>query len=502
MEHFDVVIIGSGLGGLVSGALLAKEGYKVCVLEKNRQLGGNLQTYVRKKCIFDSGVHYLSSLGEGEVLNRIFTYLGFMDKLKIHRMDEDAFDVILLEGDERQYPMAQGYDRFVENLSQYFPEEREGLELYCTRLRDICNKFPMYNLRPGSAFEKTDYLSVDIQSFIEECIHDKKLQNVLIGNNMLYAGEVGKTPLFVHALVENSYIQSSWRCIDGGSQIARYLGRVIRDHGGDLRRNVKVVKLEGEGDRVTEVVLENGDRVGADIVISNIHPTKTIELTDSERIKPAYRKRVNALENSIGSFMVNVVLKKNTWLYQNRNYFYVNGDAWAAIDYTEEDWPRSFGMFYSMSSKSEGYADAVTVMAYMRFEDVTEWADTFNTVSHENDRGLAYEAFKKRKAEKLLDLVERKFPGFRSAIDEYFVSTPLSYRDYIGTDDGSIYGIVKDFRDPVRTMLPVRTKITNLFLTGQNINLHGILGVTISALMTVSEIVGAERLMNKVTGKE
>ena len=54
---YDYVIIGSGLGGLISAVILAKEGKKVCVLEKNNQYGGNLQTFVREKVIFDTGVH-------------------------------------------------------------------------------------------------------------------------------------------------------------------------------------------------------------------------------------------------------------------------------------------------------------------------------------------------------------------------------------------------------------------------------------------------------------
>ncbi|MGO2359479.1 MAG: phytoene desaturase family protein, partial [Mesonia sp.] len=78
---YDVVVMGSGLGGLVSALILAKEGYKVCVLEKNNQFGGNLQTFVRDKKIFDTGVHYIGGLGKGENLYTYFKYLGIMDKL-------------------------------------------------------------------------------------------------------------------------------------------------------------------------------------------------------------------------------------------------------------------------------------------------------------------------------------------------------------------------------------------------------------------------------------
>lgn len=93
-EQYDVVIAGSGLGGLVSALILAKEGHSVCVLEKNNQYGGNLQTFVRDKTIFDTGVHYISGLSEGQNLYQYFKYLGIMDDLKLKKLDEDGFDII------------------------------------------------------------------------------------------------------------------------------------------------------------------------------------------------------------------------------------------------------------------------------------------------------------------------------------------------------------------------------------------------------------------------
>jgi len=93
-KKYDIVIIGSGLGGLVSAIILAKEGKSVCVLEKNNQYGGNLQTFVRDKTIFDTGIHYIGGLSEGQNLYNYFSYIGIMDQLRLKKMDEDSFDVI------------------------------------------------------------------------------------------------------------------------------------------------------------------------------------------------------------------------------------------------------------------------------------------------------------------------------------------------------------------------------------------------------------------------
>ena len=140
----------------------------------------------------------------------------------------------------------------------------------------------------------------------------------------------------------------------------------------------------------------------------------------------------------------------------------------------------------------------MSVMAYMDYEEVREWEQSFNTVVHSQDRGASYEAFKKQKTERLLDELEQKFPNIRDCIEATYASTPLSYRDYIGCHRGNLYGFVKDADQPLKTFLSAKTKLNNLYLTGQNINMHGVLGVTIGAVVTCSEILGRDYLIQKI----
>src|SRR4051812_28446397 len=149
MHEHDVVIIGSGLGGLVCGTILGMHGYKVCIIEKNRQIGGCLQTYSREKTIIDTGVHYIGALGEGQTLNKIFSYLGIMSELKLKQLNIDCFDVIGFGDDETNYRLAQGYDNFIAQLLKDFPDEEKALQAYCGKIQEVCAKFPLYNLRTG-----------------------------------------------------------------------------------------------------------------------------------------------------------------------------------------------------------------------------------------------------------------------------------------------------------------------------------------------------------------
>jgi all-trans-retinol 13,14-reductase len=499
---YDVVIVGSGLGGLVCGAILGMHGYKVCILEKNRQIGGCLQTYARDKTIIDTGVHYIGGLGEGQNLYQVFKYLGIMDDLKLKQMDRDGFDLVGFGDDKKSYRLAQGYNNFIQQLLKDFPGEEKALHGYCNKIKEVCQKFPLYNLRTGDYKEKEGILDIDTKTFISSLTANKRLQQVLAGNNLLYAGVENKTPLYIHALITNSFIQSSWKCIDGGSQIAKLLNRQIKKYGGEVRRNTEVVSIAAEEDRVSHVVLKNGETISAKLFISNLHPTTTIEMTKSDMLRGAYRSRMKDLENTIGTFLLNIVLKEDTFPYLNYNYYHhETNDAWEGVRYSNENWPLTYALFVNASSRHEQFADSMTIMTYMRYEDVQKWKDTFNTDSHPASRGDDYEAFKKERAEKLLDVVEKKFPGIRNCIKSYYAATPLSYRDYQGTPEGSMYGILKDHHNSFKTFISPRTRIPNLFLTGQNLNLHGILGVTISALITCGELIDIEDLIKNINKK-
>ena len=499
-ERYDIIIIGSGMGGLVCGDVLSREGYKVCILEKNRQIGGCLQTYARDKVIFDSGVHYLGGLSKGQNLYQVFKYLGLMDKLKLQRLDEDVFDKIIIGGDDKEYVFAQGYENFIRKLLIGFPDEEKALRAYCDKIKEVCSKFPLYNLRSGDYSEKESVLQIDTATFIESITTNKKLQAVLAGNNSLYAGQAGKTPLYVHALILNHYIESSWKCIDGGSQIALIMAKNIREHGGVIFKNSQVKKIEEENGKVVYAELADGSRKYADVFISNIHPVKTLEITKTPVLKNMFRKRLQSLENSISSFTLNIVFKKDSFKYFKYNYYYhKDQDVWNEADYTEENWPLGYSVFLSAVAGENEYAEGMSVLTYMKYDEVKEWQHTFNTTSAVDHRGETYDDFKKRKAEKLLDELEKMFVDLRECIYAYYTATPLSFRDYIGNNDGSMYGIVKNYKDPHRTFISPQTKLPNLYFTGQNLNMHGILGTTLSGLATCTAIMGNDSIIEKIS---
>jgi all-trans-retinol 13,14-reductase len=496
--HYDVVIIGSGLGGLISSVILAKEGYRVCVLEKNNQFGGNLQTFVRDKTIFDTGIHYIGGLGEGQNLNRYFKYLGIMDGLRIKKMNEDGFDLVSFEDLHHEFPHAQGYENFISQLVNYFPEEEKNIQKYCSEVISTCNSFPLYNLESEGTYDPA-ILSINAKQHIDNATPNELLRAVLAGTNFLYAGIAEKSPFYVHALSVNSYIQSAWRCINGGSQITKQLIRQLKKHGGEIYKYKEVKQIVVGDDRVSNLIMKDGSSVSGDIFISNIDPKATLEMAGKDNFRKPFFNRIDSLEGGISAFSLYIVFKPETFRYRNHNYYHFKNhkEVWTAHDYDENSWPKAF-MASMNAGKSDEWADGMTFLTYMKFDEMKPWENTRNTTAEKEDRGESYEQFKSRKAEQFLKAIEQKFPGIRDCIKSLHTSTPLSYRDYIGGHKGNMYGYEKDSNNPMKTFITSKTKLKNLYLTGQSINMHGVLGVTIGAVVTCSEIVGKEYLVDKI----
>lgn len=505
-EEFDIVIIGSGLGGLQSAFILADEGYKVCILEKNRQFGGNLQTFVRDKKIFDTGVHYIGGLDEGQNLNKYFHYFELMEELKLKKLDENAFDLISFDNDENVYPYAQGYENFIEQLVKKFPDDRNAIIAFCNKIREVVNHFPMYNLQPATLDEEyLDSLEVGLVDYLKSITSNEKLQNVLAGNNLLYAGRASTTPLYVHALVLNSYIESSYRCVGGGSQIERILSKNLRKRGVVLKNYAEVTSINiGEDKLVESVTINHSENVKGKKFISNIHPRLTLELIEEQYLRKSYRKRIKSLNNTTSIFIIYGIFKEKYFKHINSNiYHYASNNVWDSIEYKVGDFGESFALFFSQDEKNPDYSESFSLMTYMHYDEVKKWEDSFHTIpKHKTDRGEEYIKFKEEKADILLQEVEKRIAGFKGNIESFTTSTPLSFRDYIGTYEGSLYGIEKDYNNALKTFIPAQTKVKNLLLTGQNLNLHGILGVTISAFITCSEIVDLSKLIDKINNQK
>ena len=470
---YDVVIIGSGLGGLVCGSLLAREGKKVLVLERQAQPGGCMQSYQRGGLSFDTGLHYIGGLAEGQQLHKVFSHLGLM-QLPWVRLDADGFDRVTIG--QQTFPLAEGYDRFAETLGEYFPEEKEGLRQYVKLMRDLP---PMEEIGPVNAYD-----------WLESLFHNPLLINVLAGSAIKMELRKESLPLFTFAHGMSSYIASSWRLRGGGHLIVDTLVNDINRLGGKVICHTEINKLIEKDGRMVAAQCSKGNVYEGDVFISDVHPQVTFGwLDESKLIKNMFRRRINVMENSTGIFTVSLVLKQGTLPYFNHNkYVYKKPNVWTFYEDTED----VGGVMVSCRAPEEGdYARQIDLMTPVSWKLFESWEDT--TVGR---RGEGYETLKDQLADECIRLAERVVPGLSGMVEKRYTSTPLTYRDYTLSPCGSAYGVRKDCRNILMTTLAPRTPIPNLLLTGQSLMLHGVEGVTMTALQTCGELLGKDYIKN------
>src|SRR5574344_468051 len=223
-----ILIIGGGLGGLFTGAILAKEGYTVTVLEKNTTIGGGLQTFKYKGEVFETGMHVLGGFQSGGSLYKICTYLGILDELDIREEDADSFASITYLSDHKTYRMKSGKDGFVESLASEFPNEKEHITAYVDELYKLSNEVDLFYLRKGSdrIFSHSERFFWAADELIAHYIENKQLRDILGFMNPMYGGVLHHTPAYIHALINVLYIEGSSRFNGGSQQLAAALEKI------------------------------------------------------------------------------------------------------------------------------------------------------------------------------------------------------------------------------------------------------------------------------------
>ncbi len=496
MSEFDVVIVGSGLGGLLCGAILSKEGFRVCVVEKNKGIGGNLQSFERDGVIFNTGLHYFGSGSKDQFIFRLFNYLGIYNNLKLRQLDLDCFDVINFRN--KEYQLAQGKENFVAHLLKHFPNEKPAIEKFLVKINQVGQSGRYFNLTDfdpaASASIFNPLRAINAYGFINSITTNIDLQNVMAGLNDLIGGPKEKINMYILGMIYYTFIQSAWRFVDGSSQLAENLAKIIKSNEGKVFTENKVVRFLLNNDKkITSLVTNQGLEISGKYFISGIHPLTTIALLPADSLRKIYVDRIKNLVNSYGMLSLYLVLKPDSFPYLNFNYTCgLTEDMWGSQD-LKNRWPHSYWLETPATSSSVEFARGVTIMSPIGFEMFRRWADTTTEM-----RGQEYEDLKSTLAEKLLNRVYEQFPLLKTAIIKYYCSTPLTQIDYTGSPEGSAYGLIKDSEDPIKSQVLPNTKIQNLFLTGQNTNAHGMLGVSTGVLITLAHITDINKIIREI----
>lgn len=493
----SAIIIGGGIGGLFTGAFLAKNGIRVTVLEKNSIIGGGLQCFRRKNKIYETGMHVMGGFENGGSLSKICKYLGILDTLKIHHIDHNCMDEIRYEKTQEIYKIPSGKEAFIARMSEYFPHEATEIKSYVDEIYRLTEEVPLFYLKeePKGIVIHSDKFIWPADKLISHYVSDKKLQEILAYLNPLYGGVEGHTPAYIHALINVLYINGASRFIDGSQQLADALKCVICAHGGEVMPNCEVTKIEVEEKNVVFVETKDGNKFCGDWYISSIHPTEILRLVPQGTFLKGFINRLNEIPISYSAFSLFIDLKPQVLPYIDHTCYYMEdyGAMWTQDQFDTQDWPKGFMYMTPPDSNQGEYASRLLVHCIMNYDQVRRWEKT--SVGH---RGKAYDKWKQECTDKILVKLENVFPGFSKMTSNVYAASPLTIRDYYHTKEGAIFGYRKDCENLILSQLPVYTKVKNLLLTGQNINLHGICGVPLTAINTAEAILGTNTIVNKI----
>ncbi|MDR2413357.1 MAG: FAD-dependent oxidoreductase [Odoribacteraceae bacterium] len=496
MERDAVIIIGGGIGGLFCGAILAREGFRVTLFEQHRVAGGGLHEFCRDGVSFETGMHVAGAFHPGAALHRLCTYLGIMDRLSLLPADEECFEQFDVEG--KQYRFPRGASRLVEALAAEFPTERENIRRHVEAMYALCDEDRLYDLRLPTPIQHAPRFARSVGEFIDASTSNERLRSVLAFRNPLYAGDRYKTPAYIHAFVSKLYIEGSTRFVGGSRQLADALVDVMTRAGGELRVARGIARVEIRDKAIDHVVSVDGERHRAAWYISSIDPRSLFDLLDRDKLQRSYCQRIDAIPSTYSAFSLFLVFKPGAFPFFNHARFYMerHEDAWRQADRGDKEWPRGLMCITPPETTSDRFARKMIVTCIMHFDDVRQWEHTTT-----GQRGETYEAFKREREERVITRLERVFPGIRSCIKSAYSASPLTIRDYCKRKEGALYGFAREHDHPERSHLSTRTKLSNLLFTGQNVHLHGILGVPVTAVETCSALVGMEYLLNKINAR-
>jgi all-trans-retinol 13,14-reductase len=487
-QNNKALVIGAGIGGLSMAIILSKLGYDVTVVEKNRQPGGMLRSYVRRGIHCNVGVHYLGALGRGQVLWRLLDYLGIADALPLQQMGVDGpvdrYCFTRTGDGPKQFDLPAGFDAYADHLKAAFPKEQAAIEGFMQLLRQGAHALDRLDFLFGKP-TTADFIdqTEPLWAVLDRLGCSPGLKSVLGVPSVWFGVPPAQCPLFYHTMTLASYLLSAWRIDGPGTLLADALANRLRDLGGKIICGRPVRRIDLRQGRVAGLLLEDGQAHAAPLVIGTAHPASVMEMVDPGQVKPSYRKRMMRLENTGGMFAVHAAVPAASHPPMPYNLFAMQAEDDGTIRdviYTQlRPGPAPETLVFSLITR--GY-DAL-------------WRPWQATAS--GQRGKAYIREKTALARRLIEAV-RPLTGALNGLEIIDTFTPLTLRDWVNTPGGSAYGVMKSHQQMLSAALLNRTSVKGLYLAGQSVMAPGILGTILGSLATTKFIVGTERFNQEV----
>lgn len=497
-EHYDVIVIGSGIGGMVAALRCARAGRSVLVLEAGKQFGGYTNPFARKHFHFDPGIHYIGECGPGGSFRRLLDRLG-LEHVAFKELDPDGFDHYVFP--DYAVKNCVGLDRFRDRLAADFPAERRNLDRFFKLLADVDFVVRKTQRMPNAGdairlLRRTPnvlrWYRSTAKSLLDHYFDDRRLKGALAGP----VGDLGLPPSRLAAIMLmgllTHYANGAYFPAGGSGPLRDGFVEGLRTAGADLKRNARVASIEHSGGKVTGVTTAKGERYTASTVISNAQATATYDMVGLEHLGNRLRRKVDNIEHSYGSVVIfmGVDGDLDTSALGSSNVWSYGGDvedmyAQAALD----DFRKNTSFFLTVPTNKDpdgalapAGQQTVELVTLCQSDPYKGW---FGAKSMR--RGDDYESLKNQVADHFVALAERHLPGLSDHVVLREVATPATNFSYTLSPSGNIYGPAHTPEQIAPWRFNTQSPLAGLFLCGASVMSAGIVPCASSGALAAKQ---------------
>ena len=505
---WDVIVIGSGMGGMCAGALLSKLGHRVLILEQHYVPGGFTHEFNRKGSRkgwdWDVGVHAVGEVTQHTMPGRLLHDLTD-GRLVWESLGPTYDEFTFPEGLRVAFP--DNPVTFRANLIDAFPDEEKAIDEYLRLVREVSRGMSGYYLSRAlprwlaPIADRTlgrragKWLDVTTAEVLDRLTDNPKLKMLFAAQWGYYGSTPSRSSFAMQALVTKHFLHGGYYPRGGSASIAKELLRTVAEAGGWTRIRADVKEILVEGGRAVGVALVDGEQIRAPRVLSAAGVQSTVNhlLPPSIQETP-WAKTITALQAAPchvclylgfkGDIAESGASAANQWFYDTWD---PEDDTWKVSSEPGELPPAavlycSFPSLKNPEHKAgQDQRHTGEVVTFVPWDAFAEWAGT-----PWSERGPDYEQFKERMHDSLLEQFFSKMPALREHLVFSELSTPLSTDHFVRPSRGSIYGIEptpERFRNPY---LRPRSPVPGLFFGGSEVSSVGVIGAMMGGVLAVA----------------